>query len=150
MAEKFRGHVCGLRKKRRGRGKERAGARVKATEGEREVHCFVVDDLLLCSRPSRSVGESQLEDILKEDSVPKAVWRERQSVLAPRDAQNPSADRWSHKRPSREVDVQTNGTESRVHSYTHTSVSTAFPQGCQDRSTRERIVSSAGSVGTTG
>ena len=32
-----------LRRKRRGRG-ERARVRVKATEGEREVYCFVVVD----------------------------------------------------------------------------------------------------------
>lgn len=98
-----------LRKKRKG---ERARVRVKATEGEREVCRFVVvDDLLLCSGPSGSVGESQLGDILKKDSVQEAIWRKRQSAPARHDAQNPGAERWSHKRPTRGVDIRINGTE---------------------------------------
>lgn len=41
-----------------------------------------VGDLLLCSEPGGSVGESQLRDILKKDSVQESIWRERQSVPA--------------------------------------------------------------------
>lgn len=38
----------------------RAGVRVKATEVEREVHHFSVDDLLLCYGPSGSVRQIHL------------------------------------------------------------------------------------------
>lgn len=48
-----------LRKKRRGRGKGSVRVFVKAIEGEREVHCFViVDDLLLCCGLSGLVEKS--------------------------------------------------------------------------------------------
>lgn len=78
------------------------------------MYCFAdVDDLLLCPGPSGSTGASQLADILKKDSVQEAIRRERQSVPTSHDAQNPS-ERWSHKRPTRRVDIQINGIVLRV------------------------------------
>lgn len=48
-----------LRKKKRGRGKESVRVFVKAIEGEREVHCFVIiDDMLLGCGSNVSVGKS--------------------------------------------------------------------------------------------
>lgn len=46
------------RKKRRGRGKESIRVFVKVIEGEREVHCFVIVDLLLCCGSSGLVEKS--------------------------------------------------------------------------------------------